>query len=478
MRLLSLIFLLLTLTGQAQEWQVLEPSWPVVGTPGEEVLVRVTGPSGRAPKLLHSAAAEPLSLKETSAGLYQAVIVLPESTASSEIILSELSSGLNRRLGELRTTRRSQSFRAREETVTRQGPNPAYDRLTPLYEGQLVTVDGRRGGWYRCVESGTWVDGRNSEEPGAGALVPTRLNRIVVSESPEGDALLTLEMDRVPEVQAHHNPATGTLQFTLYDTYQTNFDIKRPTQVAPFLGPIILRPIPSPRAVILELSASQFQGYQVLPDPSGSQLILQIRKPLPTSLQGLKITVDAGHGGERDKGTVGHGGLAEKTLNLRVAKALADRLRELGAEVVMTRTTDTATSFEEATAGEELQSRIDQSVEEGSQLFLSVHHNARPSVEEGKKAHGTDIYWYQPQSQALAKALADPVADAVDEELRSFRWRSFYVIRQTHAPAVLLEFQYLSNPQWEQILSQPDYPNRAAAGVVEGLREYLTTHQE
>ena len=224
----------------------------------------------------------------------------------------------------------------------------------------------------------------------------------------------------------------------------------------------------------MEINEGIKYGYQIIPELETGELTLRLRKPLPASLEGLKITVDAGHGGLEDRGTVGHLGLEEKVLNLRVAEALAEKLRQLGAEVTMTRLTDKAVLPESAGAGDELQSRIDHSIKRGSQLFLSVHHNARPSVEQGKIYHGTDIYWYQPHSQSLARHLADPIADAIGEESRSFRWRSFYVIRQTHSPAVLMEFQYLSNPVLEKsVLSQPDYPEKASSGVVEGLRNYL-----
>ena len=81
----------------------------------------------------------------------------------------------------------------------------------------------------------------------------------------------------------------------------------------------------------------------------------------------------------------------------------------------------------------------------------------------------------QKQRTALARALADPIADALGETLRSSRYRSFFVARQTHAPAVLIEFQYLSNPGLEtSLLDRNDYPDKAAQAVARGLERYLT----
>lgn len=471
MKTLFLLVILLTGTLSAQSWSVVEPAFPVEGAPGERVLVRLNGPPGREAYLKVAGDTGTTPLTEPSEGHYQAEVFTPWN-GSGALLLVELG-GEQKNLGKLTGKLRQWSFTAPAEMVTRQGPHPDYDRLTPLYQGQKVTVDGVRGDWYRCRESGTWVDARKSPELEPSPLPPNRLNRILIEESAEGDALLTLEMSRCPEVQVSQQGQVLTV--TLYDTYQTNFDIKRPTGVADFLGPLTLTPQPQPRAVTLKLYSADFCGYQLQPDAESGSLKLMVRKPLPRSLKGLKITLDAGHGGPKDKGTVGHGGLPEKELNLRVAKALAKKLRRLGAEVVMTRTVDTDVASLGSQDGSELQARVDRSIEAGSRLFLSLHHNARPEVSEGKVYHGTDVYWYQPHSQTLARALADPVANAVDEPLRSFRWRSFYVIRQTHSPAVLIEFQYLSNPALERsVLDRPGYPEKAAEGVVNGLVRYLS----
>ena len=59
-------------------------------------------------------------------------------------------------------------------------------------------------------------------------------------------------------------------------------------------------------------------------------------------LAGVKVVVDAGHGGW-DPGAVGVNGLTEKQVNLQVAKALRNCLVEYGgAEVIMTRTDDSS----------------------------------------------------------------------------------------------------------------------------------------
>lgn len=472
-RLLRFLLLVSLLCGTAlAEWELLEPGLPVLGLPGESVLFRVQGPAGQSPSLRTTRGET--ALRETSAGVYEGHIRLPAAGKKSVSLVAP--KGGNKPLGDLRTEISDRYYVAGQETVTRQGPHADYDRLTPLYAGQKVPLDGSRGGWHRCRESGTWLDGRSGMIK-SGFLPPNRLQRILLQEDKNGDALIVLEGRHAPEIQVSHSVAGGKLQVRLENTLQTNFDVKRVTGTAPFLGPVILRP-KTDGATELELSCPNFAGYQIEPQKDGKRVTLRVRKPLARKLAGLKITIDAGHGGPKDTGAMGVHGLAEKTLNLRVAKVLASKLQSLGAQVTMTRTTDTNVANRERGDGSELQARIDRSIEAGAQIFLSVHHNARPSIAESRVYHGTDMYWYQPHSQALAQALADPVADAIGEPTRSYRWRSFYVIRQTHAPAVLMEFQYISNPTLEKsVLSQADYPDKAASGVVEGLLKFLSQGQ-
>ena len=51
-----------------------------------------------------------------------------------------------------------------------------------------------------------------------------------------------------------------------------------------------------------------------------------------------KVVIDAGHGGT-DSGAVGNG-IIEKDLTLKISKYIYDRLKDLGVDVKMTRTTD------------------------------------------------------------------------------------------------------------------------------------------
>lgn len=377
------------------------------------------------------------------------------------------SSGWAQQQHELKT------FTATRVTVTRQGPTTDFERLTPLVPGAQVVVREHSGDWYRSIGSGAWIDSRTGSLS-QGAAAPPRLQNATLDSFANGDARLTLSCTVRPEIQALHRPATGQLSFTLASTDNQIFELVKPTGHAPFLESVIVRPDRNDTVIEVFTQPHALGGYAIEPGNREGEIVICLRKPVPKAWNDLIITLDAGHGGPSDSGTVGHAGLAEKVLNLRVAEALAAKLRAKGATVVMTRIDDSDVAPDDQGATAELQARVDVSVSQQAHLFLSLHHNARPSVEEGKISHGTDIYYYHPLSEKFAQAMAAPIADAVGEPLRTSRYRSFHVIRQSYSPALLLEFQYLSNPTLEKtVLDRPDYPDRAAEGVIEGLQAYL-----
>ena len=366
-----------------------------------------------------------------------------------------------------------QTFTAKEATVTRQGPTSDYERLTPLIPGAKVVVGERKGDWYRSVQSGVWLDSRTGTL-NPGAVAPAQLKNATLDSFPNGDARLTLTASAVPEIQAKHSPSTGVLTLRLVGTEDLIFELVKPTGHADFLHSVSVRPDGDDTVIEVVSGPHALGGYALEPGGKPGEVVLRFRKPTPKAWKDLIITLDAGHGGPSDPGTVGHGGLAEKVLNLRVTEALATKLRALGATVVMTRTADADVAPDDKGASAELQARVDVSVEKQAHLFLSLHHNARPDVEEGKISHGTDIYYYHPISEKFAQALADPIADAIAEPLRTSRFRSFHVIRQSFSPSVLVEFQYLANPTLEKsVLDTKGYPEKAADGVVKGLEAYL-----
>lgn len=191
-------------------------------------------------------------------------------------------------------------------------------------------------------------------------------------------------------------------------------------------------------------------------------------------LKGKIIALDAGHGGS-DTGAIGPTGVTEKGITLRVAKALQKLLQAEGATVLMTRTTDTEVSPKKANASdvEELQARCDVGNDGNADIFISMHMdsftNSTPS--------GTTGYYYTKGSKAgqrLAQYLSEGVVTALGTGNRGTKSCNFYVVKHTDMPATLVEMAFISNDKEEKLMNSEAGINRAAEGLLNGLRRFFS----
>ena len=191
-------------------------------------------------------------------------------------------------------------------------------------------------------------------------------------------------------------------------------------------------------------------------------------------LKGKIIALDAGHGGS-DTGAIGPTGVTEKGVTLRVAKALQKLLQAEGATVLMTRTTDTEVSPKKANASdvEELQARCDVGNDGNADIFISMHMdsftNSTPS--------GTTGYYYtkgSKASQRLAQYVSEGVVTALGTGNRGNKSCNFYVVKHTDMPATLVEMAFISNDKEEKLMNSEAGINRAAEGILNGLRRFFS----
>ncbi len=356
-----------------------------------------------------------------------------------------------------------------DETVVRSGPDAVEDRLDPIPSGVSFEVTERHGDWVKVKPLGAWIqisDLKTLEGP----TTRPGVRSVSIQQNPNGSATITFKTDARAALQYEEQPELKRLLIRFPGARLAMGHVAHPVDLER-LDRVDLKVEGDDLIAIINLGRHGLNGYSAQWEGQ-EKLRLHLAPPLPRGMQGLTVAVDAGHGGT-DRGAVGAGGLEEKQVNLGVALALQRFLENEGARVVMTRTGDQELT-EDQRGSTELAARVALSAQEGAQLFLSIHHNARPDPADGRVAHGTDMYYYRPQSQRLARALVKPVAAIYPESNQRYLWRSFHVIRQTEMPACLLELNYISNPEMERKhLSRPDYSERAAAAIVQGLKAYL-----
>ncbi len=185
----------------------------------------------------------------------------------------------------------------------------------------------------------------------------------------------------------------------------------------------------------------------------------------------LKVVVDPGHGGVHTGGKSRDGRLLEKDVVLDVSLRLRTLLDEMGADVVMTRTTDAHFSED---VDDDLVRRVSIANRARADLFLSIHSNWHP----GSDARGFEVFVSRhleagrEGSRRLAEEIRSQFRANLDTEDRGIKEAGFKVIRMTDAPAVLVELEFISNPRGERDLADPVRRQQYAELLAEAVHRY------
>ncbi|MDD4346980.1 MAG: N-acetylmuramoyl-L-alanine amidase [Desulfitobacteriaceae bacterium] len=192
----------------------------------------------------------------------------------------------------------------------------------------------------------------------------------------------------------------------------------------------------------------------------------------PGLLAGLTIVVDAGHGGKAT-GAIGYSGTYEKDNNLAVALFLADMLRSAGGNALLTRSNDTLPGGTGA-AMTELEARVNIANKAKADLFVSIHNDGFTDSTVG----GTSTFYSSAnpvyvQSRIFAQAVQTELVKQLGFNDRKVKDNAFYVIRHTTMPAILVELGFITNPEEEKLLGSPDFQEKAAGAIFQGILNYL-----
>ena len=198
--------------------------------------------------------------------------------------------------------------------------------------------------------------------------------------------------------------------------------------------------------------------------------------PYVHHLEGIKICLDPGHGGQAHLPNYKRGptGLREAAVNLKVARYLREFLVEAGALVFMTRVDDSFISIPD---------RCEIANQNSVVFFISLHHNF--STDSSTNYTST---WYHrdaddsPAGLDLARYIQQGVAETL--RLPQFPATGLYsdqllipsgfgVLRLTTCTAILCEASFYSNAEEEKRLRQQSYNRREAYGYFLGIARYV-----
>ena len=218
-------------------------------------------------------------------------------------------------------------------------------------------------------------------------------------------------------------------------------------------------------------------NISIAKEKKSSQLIVEVKKFVDKKsaagqnfdVSDKVVVIDPGHGGG-DSGAVGHYGVKEKDVTLYVGLRVEKLLKDAGAKVVMTRTTDRDVSYYKSPNRTELQARVNK-CPPNTDLFISIHCNAFSN----SSSHGMETYYYSgsPQSRRLAVLLNEELAKYGGRFNRGVRTANYYVLKHNPYPSSLVELAFLTNYEEENLLANDDYQDALAKAIASAVNRYF-----
>ncbi len=193
------------------------------------------------------------------------------------------------------------------------------------------------------------------------------------------------------------------------------------------------------------------------------------------SREKICVVVDAGHGGA-DPGKVGINNQLEKDINLEIAKLLKSFLQAEGIEVIMTREGDGGL-YDEGAANKKVQDmkkRLEIIEASDAVLVVSIHQNSYH--EEYVK--GAQVFYYatSDKSKRLAEVLQGQLKELEPDNKREAKGNdSYFLLKKTSKPIVIVECGFLSNREEAERLSDEDYQEKLAWNIHMGIMKYINT---
>ena len=188
------------------------------------------------------------------------------------------------------------------------------------------------------------------------------------------------------------------------------------------------------------------------------------------------IVIDPGHGGE-DGGAVSVSNLPESEYNLSIALRLKDLIHLLGYQTKMIRTEDISVYTKGEKLSEkkasDLQERVRIVNETDNAVLVSIHQNHFPEP----IYNGAQVFYAQTAgSEDLAEQIQRLIKTSINPGSRRQvkKAEKIFLMSRVCCPAVLIECGFLSNPQEELKLRDPEYQKILCSVISVALAQYLS----
>jgi len=217
---------------------------------------------------------------------------------------------------------------------------------------------------------------------------------------------------------------------------------------------------------------SNVYGFSFAYEGGSLQVIFRLPQTLSAGSQplaGKRIVLDAGHGGS-DIGAKGADPKQnEKDLNLAIVLAAAEKLKALGAEVILTRSDDSTVA---------LADRRDFLNECVPDLAISIHQNSMPYTADITKIRGLVGLYYSDAGRLLTSVLSKAVCDAANRYERSSAIQMLAMANNHKFPSTLLELSFITCVEEYEYMTAAGSADRQAQAVCDGVLAYYKKQQE
>jgi N-acetylmuramoyl-L-alanine amidase len=351
--------------------------------------------------------------------------------------------------------------------VARPATSGTYRWLFP--DGTRATVDGREGGMWRirlAPDLSAWVSYDDLRMLPEGTLPPT--SRVGDLRFEVRDDRLTLTTWLAAAVPLEvHEPDARTLEIVMYGVTGVTDRIAEGGGGRLF-DRVEWRQLPGDRYELRLRLKERVWGWRyswATTEAGGAVLTFEIRRPpavdAANPLAGRKIAIDPGHPGAGAHGPTGY---YEGDANLAIGRILARLVREAGGTPVLIR---------DDTLPIGLYERTNAAIDAGADLFVSIHNNALPDGVQPIGREGTSTYHYHPHSHALAEDVQQGMLASMKLRDLGVYWGDLAVTRMPWMPAILTEGAFMMIPSHEAALMNPEFQERYARGVLNGITTFL-----
>ena len=176
----------------------------------------------------------------------------------------------------------------------------------------------------------------------------------------------------------------------------------------------------------------------------------------------MKWYLDFGHGG-KDPGALGKNNTKESDIVLKIGLIIKEILEKSNEKVITTRENNTYYT---------LSQRFNKANKENCDYFISLHMNSSTNT----SAKGTETWVYNLNSKisTLGKNLTSNLSKNLNTPNRGVKEsKKFSVLKNTKMPAIIIEIDFISNPEIEDLYKKEDYIQKVSQTISSTLLNFI-----